>query len=240
VSLLAGWRVNGKTHWLWCFTHPDLTYYLIDESRSSSVLLEFFGQTFAGTMVSDFFGAYNRLLAERRQVCMAHLLREIKKVSKEDASDEWLVFAETLKRLVRDTLRLARRSDRDAPDYAAKRARIHKRLDQLCDGVYENTNAARPVKRLIQYRETLFSFLDDADVPPDNNRAEREIRPAVIARKNPFYNMSDQGARVQAIVMSVYRTLKLRGHDRIESIADALTIAIAGGRLPALPRPRVG
>ena len=236
----TGWRVNGKTHWLWCFTHSDLTYYHIDESRSSSVLLEFFGQTFAGTLVSDFFGAYNRLLAQRRQVCMAHLLREIKKVSKDDVSDEWIVFAESLKRLVRDALRLASRSDREAPDYASKRERIHKRLDELCDGLYHNANAARLVKRLTRYREALFSFLDDADVPPDNNRAEREIRPAVIARKNSFHNMSDSGARVQAILMSIYRTLKLRGHDPIESIANALTISIAGGQLPALPRPRDG
>jgi transposase len=23
----SGCRVNGKTHWLWCFSNPDLTYY---------------------------------------------------------------------------------------------------------------------------------------------------------------------------------------------------------------------
>ena len=233
----TGWRVNGRTHWLWCFTHPTLTYYHIDESRGSKVLLEFLGETFGGTLVSDFFGAYNCVLAERRQVCLAHLLRELKKVSQKDASDEWLMFAGTLKRLLRDALRLARRGDRDALDYSSKRACIHKRLDKLCDGIYENANAARLVKRLITYREALFSFLDDAAVPPDNNRAEREIRPAVIARKNSYHNMSDVGAKTQAILMSVFRTLKLRGHDPIETLADALTIAIAGGKLPPLPKP---
>jgi transposase len=25
----TGWRVNGKTHWLWCFTNQDVTYYVI-------------------------------------------------------------------------------------------------------------------------------------------------------------------------------------------------------------------
>ncbi len=28
----TGWRVNGKTHWLWCFTTPRLTYYMIHRS----------------------------------------------------------------------------------------------------------------------------------------------------------------------------------------------------------------
>ena len=34
----TGWRVNGKTHWLWCFTTTDLTYFMIDRSRGSPAL----------------------------------------------------------------------------------------------------------------------------------------------------------------------------------------------------------
>jgi hypothetical protein len=69
----------------------------------------------------------------------------------------------------------------------------------------------------------------------DNNRAEREIRPAVIARKNSFHNTSNQGAWTQAVLMTIYRTLKLRGQDPIETIADVLTLFIATGKLPGLP-----
>jgi len=72
-------------------------------------------------------------------------------------------------------------------------------------------------------------------VPFDNNRAEREIRPAVIARKNSFHNTSDQGAWTQAVLMTIHRTLKLRGQDPIETIADVLTLFIATGTLPGLP-----
>ena len=53
----TGWRVNGRLSWLWCFTAPALTYYAIDRSRGAGVLLEFLGQCFAETLVSDFFGA---------------------------------------------------------------------------------------------------------------------------------------------------------------------------------------
>ncbi|NQU41678.1 transposase, partial [bacterium] len=42
-------------------------------------------------------------------------------------------------------------------------------------------------KRLIRFRDSLFTFLDAPAVPFDNNRAEREIRPAVIARRNSFH-----------------------------------------------------
>ena len=38
----TGWRVGGRTHWLWCFTTTDLTYYMIDRSRGSPALKKFF------------------------------------------------------------------------------------------------------------------------------------------------------------------------------------------------------
>jgi hypothetical protein len=72
-------------------------------------------------------------------------------------------------------------------------------------------------------------------VPFDSNRSERGIRPAVIARKNSFHNTNDQGAWTQAVLMTIYRALKLRGQDPIETIADTLTLFIATGTLPGFP-----
>ena len=73
----TGWRVDGKTHWLWCFTTPNLTYYMIDRSRGSPALMKFFTQEFSGTLVSDFWGAYNAVACARRQTCLVHLLRDL-------------------------------------------------------------------------------------------------------------------------------------------------------------------
>ncbi|MCX7001789.1 MAG: IS66 family transposase, partial [bacterium] len=232
----TGWRVNGKTYWLWCFTSPTLTCYHIDPSRGSAVVNEFLGEMFKGTLVSDFFGAYNRVATDKRQVCLAHLLREIKKVSKDDFRAEWTAFAKHLKRLVKDALRLDARTDYDAPDFVRKRTRLYKRLDGMIANGSKNPNAKRLVKRLKRYREALLRFLHDPAVPPDNNRTKREIRPAVISGKSSFHNTSNHGAQAQAALMSVYCTLKLRGHDPIETIRDALACHIGGGKLPPLPK----
>ena len=70
---------------------------------------------------------------------------------------------------------------------------------------------------------------------PDNNHGERMIRPAVIIRKNSLCNRSEQGAATQGILMSIYRTLKLRGHDPTPTIAKALRTFLQTGTLPALP-----
>ncbi|MBK8913472.1 MAG: hypothetical protein IPM64_12300 [Phycisphaerales bacterium] len=61
------------------------------------------------------------------------------------------------------------------------------------------------------------------------------IRPAVILRKNSQSNRSDRGATTQAVLMSVYRTLKLRGHDPLHTLETALRTCVQTGQLPPLP-----
>jgi len=73
------------------------------------------------------------------------------------------------------------------------------------------------------------------DVAYDNNLAERQIRPAVVLRKNSQCNHSDKGAATQAVMMSVYQTLKLRGLNPLDTIVTALTQYMKTGQLPPLP-----
>jgi hypothetical protein len=234
----TGWRVNGKTHWLWCFTNPTASYYTIDRSRGSEVINNFLKDSFAGTLISDFFSAYNLVAAESYQKCLAHLLRETKEIDKRNESAEWQGLRRTLVKLLKDALALGARADRNAPDYLSKRARIEARMESLVNapGAWADADAARIVKRLSKYRAHLFTFLYDAAVAPDNNHAEREIRPAVIARKNSYHNTSDNGARTQAIFLSIYRTLKRRGLDPLEAMRQALAAFLQTGQLPALPQ----
>jgi hypothetical protein len=99
-----------------------------------------------------------------------------------------------------------------------------------------SANVERLVKRLGRYRDSLFTFLDYDDVPADNNHAEREIRPAVIMRKNSLCNRSQAGAQTQAVLMSIYRTLKARGLEPMDTIAAALKSYVRTGALPSLPQ----
>ena len=50
----TGWRINGKTAWAWCFRDPRLALFLIDRHRSRDVIVRVLGESFAGTLVSDF------------------------------------------------------------------------------------------------------------------------------------------------------------------------------------------
>jgi len=232
----TGWRVNGTTHWLWCFTTTDLTYFMIDRSRGSPALAEFFKDEFNGTLVTDFWGAYNKVACARRQTCLVHLLRELKTVEKYGRPGlHWPAFVKKLRRLLGDAIRLKKRDDVPAEEYASRRARLAVRLDELIATQWEDKDAKRLIKRLRRHRDDLFTFLDEPDVPFDNNHAERAIRPAVMIRKNSFGNRSGRGADTQAVLMSVYRTLQQRGHAPLKTVVDALTTYLATGKLPPLP-----
>jgi transposase len=95
----------------------------------------------------------------------------------------------------------------------------------------------RLTDRLARCMDGLLTFLDHPEVSATNNRAEREIRPAVIIRKRSLQNRSQKGAQCQAVFMSIYRTLKLRGLDPIGTMVTALKEYVRTGSLPPLPAP---
>jgi transposase len=236
----SGWRVDGKTHWLWCFTTENLTFYMIDRSRGSPALLKFFIEEFSGTLVTDFWAAYNAVACALRQTCLVHLLRELEHTEKyKSPGKQWPAFAKKLRRLLGDAIRLWRRRDElSAEVYASRRARLAVRLQQLIDTAWSDRHAKRLVKRLRRHQHDLFTFLDQPDVPFENNTAERAIRPAVIIRKNSYGNRSQRGADCQAVLMSIFRTLKQRGHAPIQTIVHALAHYLTTGTLPPLPAPK--
>ena len=235
----TGWRVNGKTHWLWCFTTTDLTYYMIDRSRGSPALKKFFKKEFAGVLVTDFWSAYNAVVCAHKQKCLPHLLRDIKRTQHyHKPGGDWPAFSKQLKRLIRDALRLSkRRRELSAEAFASRRRRLERRLRALIAQPWENQHARRLVKRLRRHESELLTFLNHPEVPSDNNHAEREIRPAVIVRKNSYANGSEDGAETQAVLMSIFRTLKQRGHNPISAVVEAVRTYLRTGQLPSLPGP---
>jgi transposase len=231
----TGWRVNGQGCWLWCFTNDRNCYYTIEYCRGSPVLQKFFTEAFDGVLITDFWAAYDSVDAADRQKCLPHLLREVEKVDLRNDSAEWRAFSKKLRRLLRDGMRLRKRPDFAPGKFQSRVDRLNERLGKLAAEEHTDNDTRRLTKRLRKYGEYIFAFLDYADVPADNNFAERQIRPAVILRKNSQSNRSDRGAATQAVLMSVYRTLRLRGLNPTKTIADALKTYLTTGTLPPLP-----
>lgn len=231
----TGWRVNGTTHWLWCFTQPEATYYLIDRSRGHPALEKFFVEEFAGVLVTDFWAAYDAIACGAHQRCWPHLLRELKEVEAAGRDQQdWPSFARRLRRIYADGVKL-RAARAQVEDFDLAGARLERRLIELAIAHWRQPDAARLAGRLHKYGEELLTFLSDDAIPPDNNAAERAIRPAVLIRKNSYANQSDRGALTQAVLMSIYRTLRQRHLDPLATLLEALRQLATTGQLTTLP-----
>lgn len=232
----SGWRILGRTAWLWCFTSARLAYYVLTPSRAGPVVKQVLGDVFHGILITDFFGAYDRIQAFAKQKCVVHLLREIKQVSLRNRSAEWLRFARRLKRLIHEALRLVIERERIGEEvYSRRVANLHMRLADIFGITYRDADSERLSKRLAKYSDELLTFLLHPNVAAHNNHAERQIRFAVIMRKNYFGNRSMRGAEAQAILMSLFRTCHLRGIDPIGFLAESVAAAIRSGAPLPIP-----
>lgn len=234
----TGWRVSGKTHWLWCFANDDSCYYMIERSRGSPALKKFFTRYFEGVLISDFWSPYEAVLCADRQKCWPHLLRDAAAVDEKHGGDpQWKSFARRLIRVYRDAKKLhAQRESMAEGDYDMAVIRLESRLTNLAVQEWTHPDACRLAKRLLKYGNQLLTFLWCDDVPSDNNAGERAIRPAVVIRKNSYANQSERGALTQSVLMSVFRTLRLRKQQPLDAILAALSEYTRTGRLPPLPK----
>ena len=103
-------------------------------------------------------------------------------------------------------------------------AGVEAAMDRLLDKTYRTASNERLAKHLRQQREYLFTFLHCPGLEGTNCRAERAIRPAVIARKVWGGNRTWNGANVQQILMSVLRTFHQQGKDAFASLVELLRI----------------
>lgn len=223
----TGWRLNGLTHWLWCFVTSALCYYVITKSRASPVVKRVLGRIFQGILICDFWGAYNKIRALAKQRCFYHLLTELVKVDQHNTSLGWKAFRKKLSRLLKDAVRLSNKQDRLTSEaYLRLKQRLSARLDQFLTAPYQDRDAQRLIKRLKRHRNELFTFLKYSGVSPYNHQAEQGMRTPVLTRKVSQQNRSKDGAKTQAILLTLFRSAQLQGLNPVEAVRTFTQIAL--------------
>jgi transposase len=211
-------RVGGRTHWNWVFQNEQVVIHVVRDSRAAGVVTETMAGHRPAIWVSDLYGAQQGH-ADLWQLCLAHQLRDCQFAI--DAGDT--VFAPRMKALLLRAVVLARR--RKGLAESTRRAylrRLDRDLNAIMALVPENPHARRLRKRYGKVRNSLFTFLEHPDVPPDNNGSERELRPTATYRKVTGGFRSGWGADLFAAVRSVIGTAARRGHDAYQAIRNVL------------------
>ncbi len=224
----TGWRNDGHNGYAWLFATATISIFRFRSTRSASVAQEVFGTgPLPGVLGVDRYNGYNKAPVAL-QYCYAHLLREVQDCGREfEDNAEVQLFVDTFAPLLATAMTLRRIAISD-DDFRRQAGALKQ---QILDAV--GAPALHPAIHRLQgifrdHPERLYHWAADRSVPADNNLAERELRPLIIARKVSFGSQSDAGARTREILMTTLVTLRRRHPDdygqRFKAALDRLAL----------------
>ena len=235
----TSWRIQslreiGRSSraWLWNSVSEDAVYFHSDPSRSAEVAKTLFGETVVIVfVVCDRFSSYKKMARDLDGkvilcFCWVHQRRDfIDCAAGHNRLTEWCQsWIERIASIY--SLNKARLEhydpalERQTPEFDAAQGELQKAVDKLfadaeaeLAGLSDGSREAKPLRSLLNHREGLSVFVDNPQVPMDNNFAERAFRGAVIGRRLSFGSDSEDGAKFTAMMYSVVGTLAMNGID---------------------------
>lgn len=220
----TGWKVGGRSAWLWAFTDRERTVYAIERGRGYTEAASVLGEGYSGVLGADGWAPYRRFAKATLQTCLSHLLRRCDGML-ETARRGAARVPHQVKAILLDALDLRdRRDEGKLSPHGVRTAlgRLRARMSRLLSGHITHPANLRLANHLSRYEEALFVFLKRPEVEATNWPAEQAIRPAVVNRKSCGGNRSERGARTQAILMSVLRSCYQQGINALELFAKML------------------
>ncbi|HOK53770.1 MAG TPA: IS66 family transposase [Armatimonadota bacterium] len=216
----TGWRQDGVNGYIWSFSTPKTRYFVYNKSRASDIPREVLGSGWSGRLVCDFYSAYG-VLDVICQRCWVHLLRDLKKLKeKHENRADVAAWVEA----VRDVYERAKDFRNEIPKFRleAKMAFERELMALAVPFLGKKKPQSVLAGRIEKFLAELFVFVEEPNVPSDNNAAERSVRPSVIARKISGGTRSEKGSKTRMILMSLFGTWKLRGLDTISECRNLL------------------
>jgi hypothetical protein len=206
----TGWRNDGDSGYAWIFCTKAISIFQFSESRSSKIAQNIFGKKrLPGFLVVDRYAVYNKSPCEL-QYCYSHLLRKVEDMGAQFIDEpEVQNFVSIFIPLLSQAMHLRTLSISNKVYY--RRARRLKRDILKVVNAPASHGRIKEIQRIFKENENrLYHWCKNRQVPAENNRAERELRPTVIARKISFGSQSTQGAMTRSILMTILHTAKKR------------------------------
>jgi len=214
----TGWRVNGENWWTWLWSNEKVVVYTTENTRGRGIPEKML-KNFKGLLIRDGLDSYNRVESDQ-QICWVHLLRKAHEYcARENASQEMILLKDTLKCCYRKMLKWHKQEHG-----MAERLEYHDRMKMMFKNLvkqkrWQAKDAKIFIKEwLINHENRLVTFLKYSSSKPENNAAERAVRPMVIFRKISGGSKSEKGIKATDINMSIIETWKKQGLSIIQQL----------------------
>ena len=220
----TGWRIGGKNAFLMGFESDQVAVFQIRYQHRSQEVLEIIPANFAGVLITDRGVSYDAKVFDgmKQQKCIGHLLKNISMVLEtKTGPSRW--FGVELKTLFQAGLEIA-----ESPPGPERTQGIEDLELLLSCHLRERVLTDKDNQRLLNgigeqmRRGRLLTFLQEPGVEPTNNRAERLLRPAVIARKVSQCSKNEAGAYATSAFLSVIQTAKKAVSGVVPSLAGVI------------------
>jgi len=216
----TGWPIANKSGYIWGFFNKNLAYFHADKSRGAKVPKAILGEDFKGTVLCDFYASYNFL--KKKQRCWIHLLRDIEKERKVLPGNASLKKFETRAwNLVNRGIEISKL------EYSQQKTKgiawFGRELLKISRMKLPDGKATTLAQRIAKHEKDLARYLEEPGVEYHNNRAERQLRPLVVARKNSYGSNTPMGAERNCIIYSVIETCRLNQIRPVDWLKQVLT-----------------
>jgi transposase len=231
----TGWRTDGQNGYAWLFATPTMSLFRFRSTRAASVPAEVLGKKrLRGVLVVDRYHGYNKAPVAL-QYCYSHLKRDTEGIDKEFPDEpEVAAFVGSLVPALAEAMTL-RTLGLPRKEFLRRAARTKRRIIAVA-----HRQANHPAIQKIQdiFRKNphrLYHWARDPSIPAENNLAERDLRPLVVARKVSFGSQSQAGARTRETLMTILHTLKKRHAPAAAAIQSALDRLVENPSLDPYP-----
>lgn len=220
--------VNGIKHWVWAWQNNDLTFITCTDNRAFKTIEQYFPEGMPNTILGhDRYAAHFNCEAKKHQICIAHLLRDLKYIDELYLNKcNWAVQMKTLLIQAINLKKALLTADYYCPNQ--QRTALEKAMAILLQSSIDEPHGKAKTlqKNLLKHQQTILTFLWYANVPPDNNGSERAIRNIKVKQKISGQFKSQDGANAFAIIRSIIDTAIKSGQKVLEALC---LIAKLGG-----------
>jgi len=200
----TGENVNGELYWMWVWQTQRLTYIYSDKSRGKLAIDKHFENGLPNSiLVTDRHRSYFNMNVAHHQLCLAHIIRESIFLTELDATQTW---STQLTELIRDAIHQRKTVLWEDIDRKSIINRFNDLLITCTDNFNKKIIAIQ--KSLTKYKEYVFKFLFDPDVPYENNASERAVRNLKVKQKVSGMFKSQTGADTYCQIHSIAQTAK--------------------------------
>lgn len=231
----TGWpRGSRERGWLWALGCSTAAFFIVHANRNQQAARKLVGG-FMGKLITDRYNAYN-FYSLIRQTCWAHLKRDFKAISESKGTlgkigDELHGLAKKilkLRKCVRDGTLQWKTFQRRMPE-------LQERVESLLEaGASFDGKLGGKCRDICKHKKNLWTFVQDQNVEPTNNFAERIVRQGVLWRKSSFGTQSERGAWYVERVLTVCATCQLQGRSVIEYLRHVCHCHLNGLPVPSL------